>query len=60
VADTHGMLGTLARIALMRVLPKRLIPLLTAWEVLRLVRGRQNRGRPNPEVDRSSRATRRR
>ncbi len=28
----------------MRVLPKRLIPLLTLWEVVRLVRGRQNRG----------------
>ena len=52
------MLGTIARIAFMRVLPKRLIPLLTAWEVLRLVRGRQaNRGTP---VDKSStgRATR--
>jgi hypothetical protein len=45
------MLGTIARIAFMRVLPKRLIPLLTAWEVLRLIRGRQNRGTP---VDTSS------
>jgi hypothetical protein len=41
------MLGTIARIAFMRVLPKRLIPLLTAWEVVRLIRGRQqNRGTP--------------
>ena len=41
------MLGTIARIAFMRVLPKRLIPLLTAWEVFRLIRGRQaNRGTP--------------
>ena len=46
------MLGTIARIAFMRVLPKRLIPLLTAWEVFRLIRGRtQNRGTP---VDASS------
>jgi hypothetical protein len=41
------MFGTITRIALMRVLPKRLIPLLTAWEVFRLIRGRsQNRGTP--------------
>ena len=41
------MLGTIARIAFMRVLPKKLIPILTAWEVLRLVRGRKpNRGTP--------------
>jgi hypothetical protein len=37
------MIGTIARIALMRVLPKRLIPFLTAWEVFRLLRGRSNR-----------------
>jgi hypothetical protein len=42
------MLGTLARIAFMRVLPKRLIPLLTAWEVFRLIRGR---GRSGKTVD---------
>ena len=37
------MLGTIARIAFMRVLPRRLIPLLTAWEVIRLIRGRSGR-----------------
>jgi hypothetical protein len=52
------MLGTIARIAFMRVLPKRLIPLLTAWEVFRLVRGRQaNRGTP---VDNAGSGRRRR
>jgi hypothetical protein len=42
------MIGTIARIALMRVLPKRLIPVLTAWEVLRLIRGRQSRNTSDP------------
>jgi hypothetical protein len=56
------MIGTIARIALMRVLPKRLIPVLTAWEVFRLIRGRQGRsgGSTNPEVTRSTRGIRRR
>ena len=41
------MLGTIARIAFMRVLPRKLIPILTAWEVFRMIRGRQpNRGTP--------------
>ena len=51
------MLGTIARIAFMRVLPKRLIPLLTAWEVFRLIRGRQNRGTP-VDTSRTGRRTR--
>jgi hypothetical protein len=55
------MLGTIARIAFMRVLPKRLIPLLTIWEVVRLVRGRQNRGNKSDAaaLPPSSRSTRR-
>jgi hypothetical protein len=41
------MIGTIARLALLRFMPRRLVPLLTAWEVFRLVRGRsQNRGTP--------------
>ncbi|HEY7591329.1 MAG TPA: hypothetical protein VH723_10065 [Candidatus Limnocylindrales bacterium] len=31
----------LARLVLLRVLPRRLIPILTVWEVWKLVRGRQ-------------------
>ena len=55
------MLGTIARLAFMRVLPKRLIPLLTAWEVFRLIRGRQNRGTPvdTSATGRTTRSTRR-
>jgi hypothetical protein len=53
------MLGTIARIAFMRVLPKRLIPLLTVWEVLRLVRGRQNRGTKPDATTPSARTPRR-
>ena len=55
------MIGTIARIAVMRVLPKRLIPLLTAWEVFRLIRGRQNRGTrvETSPGDRTARGSRR-
>jgi len=55
------MLGTIARIAFMRVLPRRLIPLLTAWEVVRLIRGRQSKaGQPGNPADRTTRPSRRR
>jgi len=32
----------LARLLLLRVLPRRLLPILTAWEVYQLIRGRRN------------------
>lgn len=37
------MLGTIARVALMRVLPRKLIPVLTAWQIISMIRGRKNR-----------------
>ena len=43
-----GMVRTLARLFLLRFLPGRLIPLLTAYEVYRLVRTLQKRGDPVP------------
>ena len=48
------MLGTIARVALLRIVPRRLIPLLTAWQVIRMLRGRgsQNAGRTTPADNR--------
>ena len=39
-ADTSPMLW-LARLLLLRVLPRKLLPILTVWEVWKIVRGRQ-------------------
>jgi hypothetical protein len=38
------MLGWLARIVLLRVLPRRLLPVLTAVELFRLIRSMRARG----------------
>ena len=38
--DTAGM-RWLARLLLLRVLPRKLLPILTVWEVWKIVRGRQ-------------------
>ncbi|HEU4919508.1 MAG TPA: hypothetical protein VFT20_07180 [Candidatus Limnocylindrales bacterium] len=38
------MFGWLARIALLRILPRRLLPVLTAVELFRLFRSRRARG----------------
>jgi hypothetical protein len=38
--DTAAM-RWLARLLLLRVLPRRLLPILTVWEVWKIVRGRQ-------------------
>jgi hypothetical protein len=35
----------LARLLLLRVLPRRLLPILTVWEVWKLVRGQQRAAR---------------
>jgi hypothetical protein len=35
------MIGGLARLVLLRFLPRRLLPVLTAWEILQLVRNRR-------------------
>jgi hypothetical protein len=52
------MFGTIARIALMRILPRRLIPLLAAWQVISALRGRK--GRPTGETTDPSRTPARR
>ena len=41
------MFGTIARIALMRVLPRRLLPVLAAWQIVSALRGRK----PQPNQD---------
>lgn len=54
------MLGLLGRMVLLRFLPRRLIPLLTAYELFRFVRGRRAAtptGTPaNPQVTPGGRA----
>ncbi|HEY0444467.1 MAG TPA: hypothetical protein VGC90_09610 [Candidatus Limnocylindrales bacterium] len=42
------MIRGLGRLLLLRFLPRRIVPFLTAWEIFRLVRGRQ---RPRPELE---------
>jgi len=42
--DTAGM-RWLARLLLLRVLPRKLLPILTVWEVWKMVRGQQARDR---------------
>jgi hypothetical protein len=42
------MIRGLGKLVLLRFLPRRLVPFLTAWEIFRLVRGRQ---RPRAELD---------
>ncbi|MBA2315355.1 MAG: hypothetical protein H0V87_08200 [Chloroflexi bacterium] len=55
------MFGTIARVALLRILPRRLIPLLTAWQVIRMLRDRRSRNVEVPPVeDRLSSSGRRR
>jgi hypothetical protein len=43
-ADTSGM-RWLARLLLLRVLPRKLLPILTVWEVWKMVRGQQQAAR---------------
>lgn len=50
VTDTDGMIGGLAKLLLLRVLPRRLIPLLTAWEIFRVVRALQRPKQPEVEA----------
>jgi hypothetical protein len=45
------MFGTIARVALMRVLPRKVLPVLTAWQVISMIRGRKNNA---TSVDRSA------
>jgi hypothetical protein len=45
IGQTPGMLGTIARLALLRVLPRRLVPVLTAWQLLSMWRSRNRRSR---------------
>lgn len=42
--DTSGM-RWLARLLLLRILPRKLLPILTVWEVWKLVRGQQQAAR---------------
>lgn len=42
------MIRGLAKLVLLRYLPRRLIPLLTVWEIYRVVRGLQH---PKPELE---------
>jgi len=46
-ADTRSMLRTALRFFLLRFLPRRLIPILTAVEIVRLIQ-RLRRGAPEP------------
>lgn len=48
------MITGLAKLLLLRVLPRRLIPLLTVWEIYRVVRGLQ---RPKPELEATTETT---
>jgi hypothetical protein len=55
------MLGTIARLALLRVMPRKLVPLLAAWQVLQVVRGRRRpdaRTRAELRTDDEARRTR--
>lgn len=59
--ETRRMFGTIARVALLRILPRRLIPLLTAWQVIRMLRDRRSRNVEVPPLeDRLSSSGRRR
>jgi hypothetical protein len=40
-SDTDAVIRGLARLVLLRFLPRRLLPVLTAWEILQLVRNRR-------------------
>jgi hypothetical protein len=51
------MFGTIARIALMRVLPRRLLPVLAAWQVISALRGRKPQ--PNQDTAAARRSARR-
>jgi hypothetical protein len=48
-ADTARM-RWLARLLLLRVLPRRLLPILTVWEVWKIVRGQQQAARDRRRV----------
>ena len=39
--DTDAVIRGLARLVLLRFLPRRLLPVLTAWEIVQLVRSRR-------------------
>jgi hypothetical protein len=39
--DTDVVIRGLARLVLLRFLPRRLLPVLTAWEIVQLVRSRR-------------------
>jgi hypothetical protein len=39
--DTDDVIRGLARLVLLRFLPRRLLPVLTAWEIVQLVRNRR-------------------
>jgi hypothetical protein len=57
-ARLDAMLGTIARVALMRVLPRKLIPVLTAWQIISMIRGRKNRS-ADPATTTTTSTTRR-
>jgi hypothetical protein len=39
--DTDAVIRGLARLVLLRFLPRRLLPVLTAWEIVQLLRSRR-------------------
>ncbi len=47
--DTGPMFGTIFRVAMLRFVPRRLVPLLTAWQVVRMIRGRRSSGTTTTE-----------
>jgi len=42
------MLRTIVRLLFLRFLPRRLLPLFTAWQVLQIIRNRRNRSAKPP------------
>jgi hypothetical protein len=46
----------LARLVLLRILPARLLPILTVWEVWKIVRGQQRAARERAERRTAARA----
>ena len=46
--QTAGMLRWIGRVVILRFLPRRLLPILTAIEVVRLVRGLRRPKQPGP------------
>jgi hypothetical protein len=59
LGDTPMMFRTLGRLLVLRFIPRRLLPVLTAWEVVQLIRSRRrSRATGELEADVDARRTR--